>query len=351
MMLTSDDQAVLQPAVPAEAVTIAMSCRVRLARNLAGERFPDWATERDRERVLGAVREALRKEAPELGMVPVAGVEVQDRDILCESHLISKELLERAAGGGMAVAQDGTVCVMVNEEDHLRIQGFAQGLDMQAAWRCADELDTRLERHLAYAWSPRLGYLTACPSNVGTGLRAGVMLHLLGLRLLGEIDPVVSALERMRLLVRGIGGEGSEAAGQIYQVSNMDTLGTDEAGIIRRVTRIGVEVVRQEHNARVRLLQESPLVLVDCLARSLSVLQNARLLTTAEALEFLSALRLGAAMGLCTRLKVSDVDALILMMQPGHLQKGLGAVMTSDERDEMRADFLSRKVARVKLKC
>lgn len=351
MMLTPEDQAVLQPAVPAEAVTIAMSCRVRLARNLAGERFPDWATERDRERVLGAVREALRKETPELGMVPVAGVEARERDILCESHLISKELLERAAGGGMAVAQDGTVCVMVNEEDHLRIQGFAQGLDMQAAWRCADELDTRLERHLAYAWSPRLGYLTACPSNVGTGLRAGVMLHLLGLRLLGEIDPVVSALERMRLLVRGIGGEGSEAAGQIYQVSNMDTLGTDEAGIIRRVTRICAEVVRQEHNARVRLLQESPLVLVDCLARSLSVLQNARLLTTAEALEFLSALRLGAAMGLCTRLKVSDVDGLILMMQPGHLQKGLDAVMTSDERDEMRADFLSRKVARVKLKC
>ncbi|NLG01062.1 MAG: ATP--guanido phosphotransferase [Lentisphaerae bacterium] len=352
MILTPEGQAVVpQPAVPAEAVTIAMSCRVRLARNLAGERFPDWATERDRERVLGAVREALRKEAPELGMVPVAGVEARERDILCESHLISKELLERAAGGGMAVAQDGTVCVMVNEEDHLRIQGFAQGLDMQAAWRCADELDTRLERHLAYAWSPRLGYLTACPSNVGTGLRAGVMLHLLGLRLLGEIDPVVSALERMRLLVRGIGGEGSEAAGQIYQVSNMDTLGTDEAGIIRRVTRICSEVVRQEHNARVRLLQESPLVLVDCLARSLSVLQNARLLTTAEALEFLSSLRLGAAMGLCTRLKVSDVDALILMMQPGHLQKGLGAVMTSDERDEMRADFLSRKVARVKLKC
>ena len=352
MILTPEGQAVVpQPAVPAEAVTIAMSCRVRLARNLAGERFPDWATERDRERVLGAVREALRKEAPELGMVPVAGVEAQERDILCESHLISKELLERAAGGGMAVAQDGTVCVMVNEEDHLRIQGFAQGLDMQAAWRCADELDTRLERHLAYAWSPRLGYLTACPSNVGTGLRAGVMLHLLGLRLLGEIDPVVSALERMRLLVRGIGGEGSEAAGQIYQVSNMDTLGTDEAGIIRRVTRICAEVVRQEHNARVRLLQESPLVLVDCLARSLSVLQNARLLTTAEALEFLSSLRLGAAMGLCTRLRVSDVDALILMMQPGHLQKGLGAVMTSDERDEMRADFLSRKVARVKLKC
>ena len=352
MILPSEEQKTpRQPALPAAAATIAMSCRVRLARNLADERFPDWATERDRERVLDAVRGALEKEAPELGMVPIAGIEAQDRDILYESRLISRELMERAAGGGMAIAQDGSACVMINEEDHLRIQGFAHGLDMQTAWRRADELDMRLERHLTYAWSPRLGYLTACPSNVGTGLRAGVMLHLLGLRLWDEIESVVTALERMRLLVRGIGGEGSEAAGQIYQVSNMDTLGTDEAGIIRRVMRICTEIVRQEYNARVRLLQESPLILADCLARSLSILQNARLLATAEALEFLSALRLGAAMGLCTRLKVADVDALILMMQPGHLQKGLGAEMSSDERDEMRADFLSRKVAHVKLKC
>ena len=330
---------------------IAMSCRVRLARNLEGQRFPDWATERDRDQVLASVREALAAEAPGLPVASVEGFEEQDRDMMFESHLISKDLLERAAGGGVAIADDGSLCVMINEEDHLRIQGFAEGLDLDTAWRRADALDTRLEKHLAYAWTPRLGYLTACPSNVGTGLRASAMLHLLGLRLLGEIEPVVRGLERMRLLVRGIGGEGSEAAGQIFQISNMDTLGMDEESILRRVTRICAEVVRQEHNARVRLMQESPLILVDCLARSLSVLQNARLLATAEALEFLSAMRLGAAMGLCTRLKVRDVDALIVMMQPGHLQKGMGVSMTSDERDEMRAEFLSRKVARVKLKC
>jgi protein arginine kinase len=335
--------------VPAD--DIAMSCRVRLARNLAGEKFPDWATERDRERVFALVREALRAEAAELRVESVSEFEEQERDVLFESHLISKDLLERAAGGGVAFAPGGSTCVMINEEDHLRIQGFAGGLDMPAAWRRADELDTRLERHLNYAWTPRLGYLTACPSNVGTGLRASAMLHLLGLRLLGEIEPVVRGLERMRLLVRGIGGEGSDAAGQIYQISNMDTLGVDEATVVRRVTRICAEVVRQEYNARVRLIQESPLVLVDCLARSLSVLQNARLLATAEALEFLSAMRLGASLGLCTRLKVPEVDKLILLMQPGHLQKGMGTAMTSDERDEMRAEFLSRKVANVKLKC
>jgi protein arginine kinase len=311
---------------------IAMSCRVRLARNLAGERFPDWATERDRERVFETVRDALRAEAPKLRVESVAACGEQDREILYESHLISKDLLERAAGGGVAYAVDGSVCVMINEEDHLRIQGFARGLDMQTAWSAADALDTRLEGHLNYAWTPRLGYLTACPSNVGTGLRASAMVHLLGLRLLGEIEAVVRGLERMRLLVRGIGGEGSEAAGQIYQISNMDSLGMDEASIVQRVSRICAEVVRQERNARVRLIQESPLVLVDCLARSLSVLQNARLLATSEALEFLSAMRLGTSLGLFTRMKVAEVDKLILAMQPGHLQSGLGMTLTSDER-------------------
>jgi protein arginine kinase len=330
---------------------IAMSCRVRLARNLAGERFPDWATERDRERVFQKVSEALHAEAPGFRVASVSSYEEQEREILCEAHLISKDLLERAAGGGVAYAADGAVCVMINEEDHLRIQGFAGGSDMQAAWQAADALDTRIERHLDYAWSPRLGYLTACPSNVGTGLRASAMVHLLGLRLLGEIEAVVRGLERMRLLVRGMGGEGSEAAGQIYQISNRDSLGLDERSIIQRVSRICAEVVRQEQNARERLIQESPLVLVDCLARSLSVLQNARLLATSEALEFLSAMRLGASLGLFSRMKPAEVDRLILMMQPGHLQKGAGTALTSDERDEMRAEFLRRKVANVKLKC
>jgi len=351
MMLTSDTGAAAGRVRRVPMADIAMSCRVRLARNLAGEKFPDWATERDRERVFVKVRDALRVARPELRVAAVAGFEEQDRDVLFESHLISKDLLERAAGGGVAYAADGSCCVMINEEDHLRIQGFAPGLDMQAAWRQADELDTRLERSLTYAWNPVLGYLTACPSNVGTGLRASAMLHLLGLRLLGEIEPTVRGLERMRLLVRGIGGEGSEAAGQIYQISNMDTLGADEASIVARVSRICAEVVRQEYNARVRLLQESPLVVADCLARSLSVLQNARLLATSEALEFLSAMRLGASLGLCTRLKVQDVDRLILLMQPGHLQRDMGAAMDPEERDEMRAEFLSRKVANVKLKC
>lgn len=341
----------LRKARSVPACDIAMTCRVRLARNLEKERFPDWATERDRERVVSLVTSALHAEAPDLRVSPISGLDEQDREMLCEAHLVSKDLLARAAGGGVAYAPDGSLCVMINEEDHLRIQGFGTGLDLEAAWQAADALDTRLESHLTYAWTPRYGYLTACPSNVGTGLRASAMLHLLGLRLMGDVEAAVRGLERMRLLVRGMAGEGSEAAGQIYQISNMDSLGQDEASIVGRVKRICAEVVRQEHNARVRLIQESPLVLADCLARSLSVLQNARLLATAEALEFLSALRLGASLGLVTRLKVAEVDRLILLTQPGHLQRSMGMTLSAEERDEMRAEFLRRKVAPVKLKC
>lgn len=351
MRMTSDVDAPLKRTRNVPEGDIAMSCRVRLARNLADERFPDWATERDRERVFAEVRAALELEKTGLILKPVLAFDAQHLEMMREAHLISKDLLERKAGGGIAYADNRPICVMVNEEDHLRIQGFADGFDMQTAWQQADTLDTLLERHLTYAWSPRLGYLTACPSNVGTGLRASAMVHLLGLRLLGEIDAVVRGLERMRLLVRGIGGEGSEAAGQIYQISNMDTLGISEESIVQRVVRISGEVVRQEYNARVRLIQDSPLVLMDCLGRSLSVLQNARLLSTVEALEFLSAMRLGASLGLFTRLKVRDVDTLILLMQPGHMQEGMKMTLKSDERDEVRAGFLSHKLANVKLKC
>jgi len=353
MRMTSEVDASARRTRNVPAGDIAMSCRVRLARNLADERFPDWATECDRKRVFAKVRAALEAEKTGVTLEPVTSFDAQHLEMLREAHLISKDLLERAAGGGIAIAylEKSPVCIMVNEEDHLRIQGFSDGLDMQTAWQRADKLDTLLERNLNYAWSPRLGYLTACPSNVGTGLRASAMVHLLGLRLLGEIEAVVRGLERMRLLVRGIGGEGSEAAGQIYQISNMDTLGVSEESTVQRVARISGEVVRQEYNARVRLIQESPLVLMDCLARSLSVLQNARLLSTVEALEFLSAMRLGASLGLFTRLKVLDVDKLILLMQPGHMQKGMKTSLMSEERDEVRAGFLSRKLANVKLKC
>ena len=348
--LSSDITVALKGVRAVSSEDIAMVCRVRLARNLADERFPEWATEHDRVRVLEKVKKTLQDAESTMVLRPLADFDATQLDMFCEAHIISRDLLKHDMGAGIAYDPNVPFCVMVNEEDHLRIQGFAEGFDMQAAWHSADRLDTRLESQLTYAWSPRLGYLTACPSNVGTGLRASVMLHLLGLRLIGEMDAVMRGLERIRLLVRGIGGEGSEAAGQIYQISNMDTLGVDEATIVQRVTRIACEVIHQERNARIRLVREMPLVLMDCLARALCLLQQARLLSSGEAVEFLSALRLGASLGLVTRLNVRGVDKLIQDVQPGHLQKCFEKPLGCEERDARRADFLRSKLANVKLK-
>jgi len=348
--LTPKRKTSANPVDGARAEEVALVCRVRLARNLEGERFPDWATEHDHARVFERVRSAFGAAAPDLALRPLSDFNVRYLEMLCEQNLISRDLLRRTSGGGIAFEPPSAVCVMVNEEDHLRIQGFADGFDLNRAWQRATRMDALLEPHLHYAWSPRLGYLTACPSNVGTGLRAGVMVHLLGLRLLGEIEAVMRGLERMRLLVRGIGGEGSEASGQIYQISNMDTLGVEEEAIVGRVTRIVAEVIRQALNARERLLRESPLLLTDCLVRALTVLQNARLMSAAEALELLSAVRLGAVLGRFSKLKPVMVNQLILLMQPGHMQSGLQADLNPDQRDEMRAAFLNQKLANVKWK-
>jgi protein arginine kinase len=171
-------------------------------------------------------------------------------------------------------------------------------MDIESAWRQADAMDSLLDEKLTYAWTPRLGYLTACPSNLGTGMRASIMLHLMGLRMTGELEAVIRGLERMRLLVRGLYGEGSESAGHIYQISNMETLGMDEQTILARMTRICTEVVRQECNARARIIQNSPRIVQDFFIRSLSLLKNVLMMPSEEAIELLSALRFGVSIGL-----------------------------------------------------
>jgi protein arginine kinase len=239
---------------------------------------------------------------------------------------------------------------MINEEDHLRIQVIQPGMDVGQAWEAADALDTRLESRLSYAFSQQLGYLTACPSNLGTGLRASVMVHLLGLRLSDELDAVLRALERLRLAVRGVGGEGSEAAGHMFQISNMGTLGQDDKRVIGELMGHVEAVVRAERQARLRLMRDCPVRLQDCVARALALLQQARVMQTEEAIDYLSALRLGVEMGMLRRLDVAGADALMLAVQPGNLQQRLGEAAEPEQRDPFRADWLRKQLAAVTFK-
>ncbi|MCC7300726.1 MAG: protein arginine kinase [Verrucomicrobia bacterium] len=332
---------------PAEGPVI--SSRVRLARNLRDTTFPGWASKEVRNRVWNEVVLAFDR-VPENGSFlrwRMDELSALDRDLLFERHLISRELAERQAGSGVFVNEDECRAVMVNEEDHIRLQSLQPGLNLQKAWEVADALDNALEQGLSYAFSSKLGYLTACPSNVGTGLRASVMLHLPGLVLTEEIKPVINAVSKIGLAVRGLWGEGSEASGHMFQISNQITLGKPELEIIANLEQIVLEVIEHEKNARLRLMEKQEIRVRDHVGRAYGILSNAALMTTGEALDLLSALRMGTDIGLLPGMARRDIDRLFIRIHPAHLQKEAGEVLTSEERDIKRA-LLIRKFLEAK---
>lgn len=324
-----------------------VSSRIRLARNLRGAAFPGWAGEEECLRIwrdLRAILEGIPLLSPPLS-VAMSDVDDLEKQILFERHLISREQAERGEGSGLVARPDERVAIMVNEEDHLRIQGLRPGLSLQEIWSEIDALDSEIEGHTRYAFSPRLGYLTACPSNVGTGLRASVMLHLPGLVLMNEINPIVKGMGKIGLAVRGLWGEGTEATGNMFQISNQITLGEPEQAIITELEQIVQEVVEHERNARSRLIQERELLLRDHVGRAYGILSNAHILTSKEALDLLSALRLGADLDILKALDGRIVDQLLLLTQPGHLQKIEGKKLKPQERDRSRARLVRTRLS------
>ena len=332
---------------------VVISCRVRLARNLAGTRFPDWNDEEGHFAVLGAILAAVEQTGALTAPSVVGGRggegDPQELALLHERRVVSKELIDRGRGGALIRGGDPGASIMVNEEDHLRIQVIRPGLELTAAWELADSIDTRLESALEYAFSPRLGYLTACPSNVGTGLRASLMVNLLGLRLAEDLEAALRALAALRLTVRGVDGEGTDAAGHLFQISNQGTLGQREDEVLGTLAGHVGELIRQEQLARRRLLRDAPAVVHDCVARALAILQQARMIASDEALDYLSALRLGVQMRLLDNLGVPRVDELMLGVQPIHLQQRF-RLETADQdlRDMRRADWLRQSLEPVR---
>jgi len=330
---------------------IVVSSRIRLARNIRGVAFPGWAGESERVALCARIREILGgvaglEDGVFLDMAELSDV---DKSLLVERHLISHELARRGCGSGALVSGDERITVMINEEDHLRIQVICPGLHIDRIWQTVDAIDTAVERELRYAFSPEFGHLTACPTNVGTGLRASVMLHLAGLRLTEELEQVVRGLGRLGLAVRGLMGEGTEAYGNMFQISNQETLGEPEETIVKRLTRIVRDVARIEQNARDRLSEEKPRRLLDCAARSLGLLCHARLLTSGEALNLLSGVRLGVELGLVKNLTIARLNEIMLLTQPAHLQKMSRRSIDAEERDGLRADMARGELKRAKL--
>jgi protein arginine kinase len=328
---------------------IVISSRIRLARNLAGFPFVGRANRRQRHDVLERCREQVMSGRLAGGVIWVNLVESNDldRQLLVERHLISRQ---HAQGGAdfpraVAIGEDETFAVMINEEDHLRLQVLRSGMQLTEAFDQIDHLDDVLEEKLDFAYSPRWGYLTACPTNVGTGIRVSVMLHLPALKLTGEIEKVRRAARDMHLAVRGLFGEGSEALGDLYQVSNQTTLGKSEEEVIADFQRTVVpQIIAYEQQARQALLRQRPALLDDRIWRAWALLTNARVLSTEEVLALLSHLRLGVNLSRIDTVDIRTINELFLLTQPAHLQKLTNCEMDQMIRREARAKLIRQRL-------
>jgi len=330
-----------------ESEEIAISSRIRLARNVQGSPFPNRARAEQKADIQENLLRILRRQDrfAEGWSAKTEEVKDADRMLLFERSLISREHAETDSGGGIGVSRDEQDVVMINEEDHLRLQVVRSGFSLWEAWEEMSALDTALEAEIPYAYSEKYGYLTCCPSNTGTGMRAGVMMHLPGLALMEEIRPVMRGLNKMGLAVRGPGGEGSQAEGYLFQVSNQVTLGRSEEEILQNLSEVVEELTGHERNARQRLLQNRPNGLRDKVGRAAGVLQNAWELNSKDALELLSLVRLGLAMRLL-RLKTAHVvEQLMVDVRPAHLQRLAKQELTPEERDRFRAEWVRSMLA------
>jgi protein arginine kinase len=269
-----------------------------------------------------------------------------DREILVERHLISRQHAGGQGCRGVAVSDEETISVMINEEDHLRVQSLRSGLQLRASWEELDKIDDAIEAQVDYAYHRRLGYLTACPTNVGTGIRVSVMLHLPALKLADQLQKVFRAAKDMCVAVRGLFGEGTEALGDFYQISNQTTLGRSEEEIIGDFENNVIPgIVAYETKAREALLREQTAMLDDKVWRAYAVLENARTVSTEETLSLLSHLRMGVNLGRLTDVSMSTINELFLHMQPAHLQKLAGEELTPEQRSVFRAETIRKRLS------
>lgn len=328
---------------------IVMSSRVRLARNLKEGVFPGWAKKPERIRVLELIRPAVEgiAELKQAFSETMDNLSQLDKQILVERHLISREHAAKNAGSGLVLNRDETLCVMINEEDHLRMQALRPGLQLRHAWQAIDHLDSELEGKLTYAFSNELGYLTACPTNLGTGIRVSAMLHLPGLVLAEQINPVIQSVNKLGLAVRGLYGEGTEALGNVFQVSNQMTLGESESTIVERLEKVLAQIIEHEENARATLLEKKAKMVYNHIGRAYGILANAHSISSKETMNLLSLLRLGIDMDLFPGVDRSLADELFILTQPAHLQRQHSEKLSAEERDLLRADMLRERLKQV----
>lgn len=327
---------------------IILSSRIRLARNLRNYKFPTLFSNEEAKEIIHKINETLQVKAFEdfgaMEFLEIEGLKTLEKRVLVEKHLISPRLAEQTAHGAVLLSENEDISIMINEEDHIRIQCLFPGLQIKEALERANLIDDMLEKEVDYAFDESLGYLTSCPTNVGTGLRASVMVHLPALILTRQMNRIIPAINQLGLVVRGIYGEGSEALGNIFQISNQITLGKSEDDIVGDLIGVVHQIVAQEKSAREALVKTSNIQLEDRVFRSYGTLANSRIIETKEAAECLSDVRLGIDTGYITHLSRNILNELMILTQPGFLQQYAGGPLRPVERDIKRAAFIRERL-------
>ncbi len=324
---------------------IVLSSRIRLARNLANLPYPNLASKYEKEKVTGKIKDIINNQAEkEFHFINMKDLPEVERQVLVEKNLMSPAHASIGVEKGLLLNDNETISVMINEEDHLRIQVLSPGLQLDKTWEIANDLDNLLERKLDFAFSEKWGYLSACPTNVGTGLRASVMVHLPALNFTNNVGKMLGAVSKLGLAVRGIYGEGSESTGNIYQISNQITLGHTEEEIIENLKSVTVQIIEQERQARKVLLENKEIEVQDRIKRSYGTLMYAHQVSTEEAMKLLSNVKLGIDMGIIRDVDQGALSQLMILIRPAHLQKMEGRELEPEERDVKRAELIQTRL-------
>ncbi len=327
---------------------IVISSRVRLARNLRQLPFPILSTDSQGEELISRFIGMMEKDPlPLLGnleLIRMDQLSPLEKKVLVEKHLVSPQLAEESRKGAVIISENEDVSIMINEEDHIRIQCLHPGLQINEAWSKADQVDDWIESHMEYAFDEERGYLTSCPTNVGTGIRASVMIHLPALVMTKQAGRFLTALNQVGLAVRGIYGEGSETLGNLFQVSNQITLGQSEVEIIEHLGGVVRQLIEHERSARELLMNSMRLQLEDKIGRSFGVLSHARTMESKEATARLSDIILGVNLGMIDKLSAAQLNELWVMLQPGFLQMYFKEPLSPEIRDEHRARLIREQL-------
>ncbi|MCP4582652.1 MAG: protein arginine kinase [candidate division Zixibacteria bacterium] len=327
---------------------IVLSSRIRFARNIADFKFPPSADTDTRDKIIEFVKGSFQSAdlLNEGEFFLSSDINSLDQSFLVERHLISPEFMKGGTGRGVFIDNSENLSIMVNEEDHLRLQAISAGLSMNECWEMANEIDTRLAKKMDFAYDDKFGHLTSCPTNVGTGLRASILIHLPGLVLTREIDNVISRISKVGLVVRGFYGEGTDVLGNLFQISNQTTLGRSEEEIIDSLAKVTQQIIEYELKSQETLMQDAADQIEDKVWRSYGILKHARVLNSGEVMNLLSALRLGVSLKLIDKVSLDQINELLIVTQPAHLQKYYEKEMDNNERDMIRAGLVRERLSK-----